>query len=117
MPTRRTYGADDRPRRRFPPATTVEGRENQLITQAIDLAEKQIRQGTASAQVITHYLKLGSTTHELEKKKLEAENALLQKRVETLESGANIEKLYSEAIQAMRVYQGQELPPEQFDEG
>lgn len=36
------------------PALTPEARENQLISLASDLAEKQLREGTASSQVITH---------------------------------------------------------------
>ena len=43
---------------RLKPATTPEGRENEMVSLAIDLAEKQIREGTASSQVITHFLKL-----------------------------------------------------------
>ena len=58
------------PRRR-PPATSVEARENQLISLAVDLAERQLSEGTASSQVITHYLKLGTTKDRLEKEKLE----------------------------------------------
>ena len=56
------------------PALSPEARENQLISLAVDLAEKQLQEGTASSQVITHYLKLGSTKERLEKEKLEEEN-------------------------------------------
>lgn len=94
-----------RPKR--PPATTPEARENQLISAAVDLAERQILEGTASSQVITHFLKLGSTTAKLEKEKLEKENELLRARTESLESAKNVEKLYNEAITAMRQYSGQ----------
>ena len=47
--------------RKIRPALTPEARENQMISLAVDLAEKQLMEGTASSQVITHYLKLGST--------------------------------------------------------
>ena len=53
------------------PALTPEARENQLISLAVDLAEKQLQEGTASSQVITHYLKLGSTKEKIEKEILE----------------------------------------------
>ena len=88
------------------PALTPESRENQLISLAIDLAEKQLLEGTASSQVITHYLKLGSTKERLEKEKLEKENELLRAKTEALQSAKQIEELYAEAIRAMRSYSG-----------
>lgn len=91
-----------------PPATTPEGREKQLITLAVDLAARQLTEGTASAQVVTHYLKLASTRERLEQEKLSRENDLLRARSENLASGKRIEELYSEALQAMRGYTGQD---------
>jgi hypothetical protein len=90
------------------PATTFEGRENQLIANAVDLAEKQLREGTASAQVISHYLKLGSSRERLEQERLSGENKLLDAKIEALKSAKNIEALYSEALNAMKSYSGQE---------
>lgn len=95
---------DDRPRLR--PATTPEGREDQMISLAVDLAEEQLREGTASSQVITHFLKLATTRERLEKEKLERENQLLKAKTEALESQKHIEELYAEAIKAMRSYSG-----------
>lgn len=94
----------ERPRRR--PATTPEGRENQLIVLATDLAERQLEEGTASAQVISHYIKLGSTREALEQQRLRYENELLQVRAENIRAQENREKLYEEAIKAMRQYTG-----------
>ena len=94
------------------PAMTPEARENQLIAMATDLAEQQLRDGTASSQVITHYLKLGSTKERLEKEKLEEENKLLRAKTENLQSQKRVEELYSEAIKAMRNYNGQGEPDE-----
>lgn len=88
------------------PALTPESRENQLVSLAINLAEKQLREGTASSQVITHYLKLGSTQAKLEQEKLKQENELLKAKTETLKSAKEIEKLYQEAIMAMKSYGG-----------
>lgn len=88
------------------PAATPEARENQMIALATDLAEKQLRKGTASAQVITHYLKLGTEKARLENEKLENENELLKAKVETLQSQQRSEELYREAINAMRSYAG-----------
>lgn len=88
------------------PGKTVELRENQLILRAVDLAEKQLTEGTASAQVITHYLKLGSTKERLEKEKLARENELLKAKTEALQSMKRVEELYAEALNAMRSYSG-----------
>lgn len=93
-------------KKRRPPAKTPEERENQLISLAVDVAEQQLMDGTASAQVITHYLKLGTTKERLEKEKLERENELLKVKAEAYESQKNIESLYKNAIEAMRSYQG-----------
>jgi hypothetical protein len=94
----------DRPAR--PPATTPETRQNQLVSAAYDLAESQIKEGNASAQVITHFLKLGTSREKLELKKLEQENALAAAKVEQLQSAARVEELYKNALDAMRAYQG-----------
>lgn len=94
--------------KRIRPALTPEARENQLISLAVDLAEKQLIEGTASSQVISHYLKLGSTKERLEKEKLEEENKLLRARTEALQSAKRIEELYSNAISAMRKYSGKD---------
>lgn len=94
-------------KRTRPPALTPEGRENQLISLAIDLAEKQLSEGTASSQVITHYLKLGSTKEMLEKEKLEKENELLKAKTESIQSAKRVEELYKAALNAMKRYSGQ----------
>ena len=96
-------------RKRQQPAVTEESRENQLVSQAIDLAEKQIQQGTASSQVITHYLKLGSTRERLEQERLRRENELLTSRVEMMASAKRVEELYGQALDAMRLYAGRML--------
>lgn len=92
--------------REMRPALTPEARENQLIFLATDLAEKQLREGTASSQVITHYLKLGSTRERLERERLESENKLLKAKTENLESQKNMEEAYMKAIEAMKRYSG-----------
>lgn len=89
------------------PALTMEARESQLIARAVDLAEKQLIEGTASSQVITHYLKLGSTKERLEREKLELENELTRAKTEALQSAKHIEELYSNALEAMRSYNPQ----------
>lgn len=99
-------------RKRMRPAETPEARENQMIALAIDLAEQQLRDGTASSQVITHFLKLGSTRDRLEQEKIRRENELLRTKKETLESAQHVEELYANAIEAMRRYTGSVDPGE-----
>lgn len=93
--------------RRIRPALTPEARENQLAALAVDLAEKQLIEGTASAQVITHYLKIASTQGQLEKERLKEENKLLKAKTEAIQSTKRSEELMKEAIQAFRSYSGQ----------
>lgn len=93
-------------KKRRAPALTPEARENQLIAEAIDLAERQMLEGTASSAVICHYLKLGSTKAKLENEKLQEENKLLRAKTEALESQKNVEQLYKDAIAAMTEYRG-----------
>lgn len=88
------------------PALNPESREKQMISLAVDLAEQQLRDGTASSQVITHYLKLGSTREKLERERLEEENKLLKAKTEALKSQERVEELYNNAIKAMRKYTG-----------
>ena len=88
------------------PALTPEARENQMISLAVDLAEQQLRDGTASSQVITHYLKLGTQREMLERQRLEHENKLLIAKTEALQSAKRMEELYANAIEAMKRYGG-----------
>lgn len=106
---------NERPKQRRPAATTPEARENQLIALAVGLAEKQIEEGTASAQVITHYLKLGTTRERLEQEKLRRENELLKSKSEAIASGKKVEALFSEAISAFKRYSGDDSEPEHED--
>lgn len=87
-------------------ATTPEARENQMISYAMDLAEQQILDGTASSQVITHFLKLGTEKERLEREKLKQENELLKAKAHALESSEEMKKMYEEAIKVMRTYSG-----------
>jgi uncharacterized protein YcaQ len=88
------------------PASTPEARENQLVSLAVDLAAQQLIDGTASSQVITHYLKLGSTKEKIEKEILEEQKKLITAKTENLQSSKRIEEMYVKAIDAMRSYSG-----------
>ena len=89
-------------------ALTPEGREKQLISLAVDLAEKQLREGTASSQVIAHFLKLGSTKAQIEKELLEKQRDLAAAKTDSLKSSQHMEELYLKAVNAMKSYSGQE---------
>jgi len=104
MVARRVDKEQKRPTMR--PSMTLEGRENQLIGLAVDLAEKRLLDGTATSQEVTHFLKLGSTREQLEQERIRNENALAVAKIQAIESGVRIEALFEKAIEAMQVYKG-----------
>lgn len=114
MVTRRVNDPNAAKTRR-PPATTPEARESQLISLAVDLAEKQLSDGSASAQVISHYLKLASSRERLEQERLEQEVELLKIKREAIASQQRVEELYTNALNAMRNYAGHSPDPD-YDE-
>lgn len=93
-------------KRRRRPAMSNENRQNQLVSYAIDLAEKQLIEGTASSQVITHYLKLGTVQAELEMERMQLENELTRAKTESIQSQKHSEEIYEEALKAFRSYNG-----------
>lgn len=94
-------------KRPFAPAKTLEGRENQLISLAVDLAEQQLLDGTASAQVITHYLKLGSMREKLEMERIRSNIQLEKAKAEAIASSGKLEELFHEALDAFKGYSGE----------
>ena len=90
----------------LPPATNPDDRENQLIALAMRRAEEQLINGTASSQVITHFLKLASSKERLEKDILEKQKELISAKTEALQSAKKIEELYENALRAMGEYKG-----------
>ena len=92
----------------FATATSAEARENQLINLAYERAEQQLRDGTASSQVITHFLKLGSSEEKLRSRMMEEQNKLLVAKTEALESQKRSEELAQKAIEAFRRYSGED---------
>lgn len=97
-----------RQEKRRPPARTAEGRELEMTSLAMDLAEEQLRKGTATSQVITHFLKLGTIREQHELQKVQLENELLKTKKAAMESAQNVEAMYDEAIKAFRGYAGQD---------
>lgn len=88
------------------PAMSEEAQENRMIALAMDVAEKQLREGKASPSVVVHFLKMGSVKERMELEKLQKEKELLEAKVDALESSKRIEELYEEAIRSMRSYGG-----------
>lgn len=99
--------SEPKPRRR--PPLTPEAEENQMINLAYNLARKQLEEGTASSQVITHFLKLAA-----EKERSQIENEILMKqrdlvvaKTEDLKSRKQSEEFYERVISALKAYNGQ----------
>ena len=103
MGARKTSGADLPAMR---PALTPEARENQMISLAMDLVEKRIREGTSAET--THFLKLATSKTMLEKQKLEEENKLLRAKTEAINAAKDNEELYLEVLKAMKEYSGED---------
>lgn len=102
--------AESMAKQKMRPALSPEARESQMISLAVDLAEQQLRDGTASSQVITHYLKLGTTKEHIEREILEKQKDLLEAKAESIKSAKRVEELYTNALNAMRNYSGQGDP-------
>jgi len=100
---------------RSAPARTPEAREDELAAYAYDLAEEQIKSGTASSQVITHFLKAGSRRERIEQLRMQHEIELMEVKKEQLEGQKRVEELFVHAINAMRSYQGGD--PAEISEG
>lgn len=94
------------------PALTPEARENQLISLATDLVEKRLREGTASSQETTHFLKQATAKYRLELEILKKQEEMISAKTESIKSQQRIEELYADAIKAMRNYSGQGDPSE-----
>lgn len=86
------------------PSTTPEGREKQLVGLAVNLAEKQLRDGTASSAVIVHYLKIASTREILEREIMEKQSKLLAAKTLNIDKDRESEDLAKAAMEAMKSY-------------
>ena len=113
----KSTGVTREPRIKQPPATTPEGREQQLIALAMEATEKRIRNGTASAQELVHFLKAGSPNAKLERQILEKQKELITAKTSAIESQKRVEEMYANALSAMRSYSGSpEEPKDDYDD-
>lgn len=97
----------DGEQRKRKPALSPEARENQMIALAMDLVEQRLRDGTASSQETTHFLKLASSKERLEKEIMEKQKALIEAKTNAYASSDEIKALYADAMAAFRSYNGQ----------
>lgn len=100
----RAAKSDEKPSRRRPPALTPDGRLDQLIGLAVDVAEEQLRNRTASSQVIVRFLDMATAKYRLETERIEHENKLIKAKTDQIESEKRQETLYKNAIEAFRSY-------------
>ena len=99
-------GGQSRIGKKYPPAKSPEAREQQLISLAIDNIEEQLRNGTASSQLLSQLLRMASTRDKLERERLIQQTELLKTQRAAIEAQETAEALYEEAMDAMRTYGG-----------
>lgn len=104
-------------RRVVSPASSADAREDQLVSLAFDLAESRLKDGTASAQETTHFLKLGSRRGRLEEARIQNENLLMSAKIDAIKSAERVEELYETALGAMKQYTGQDPEDEEELDG
>jgi hypothetical protein len=79
---------------------------SQLTGLAVDLAEQQLRDGTASSQVITHFLKYATKEKEIELQILERQRDLITAKTDQINSQREDDIDYKEVVRAIKGYQG-----------
>lgn len=88
------------------PSLTPESQENQMVSMAMNLAAQQLADGTASSQIIAHFLKIGTTRERVEREILELKKDLVSAKTESLKAAARSDEIYANALSAMRDYSG-----------
>lgn len=102
--------------KRIIPAMDPQQREQQMIGLAMDLAQRQLEEGTATSQVITHFLQLATIQERLKNEKLQSDLRVAEAKIKALEAQETGQELYSNALQAFRSYQGTVFQQGGFDE-
>ncbi len=115
MPKKKST-ASEKANRNLRPPVSIEAQENLMISLAVQCAEKQLREGTASSQVITHYLKLGSSKERIEKEILEKQKELIEAKTKNLNSSNEAKELYNKALIAFRKYSGAYDEDDEYEE-
>lgn len=107
-----TETAKRRTKREYAPARTPEAKENQMISLAFSLAEKKLKDGSASSQLITHFLKLATIREQLENEKLLSDLEVAKAKIKRMESQTTGEELYNRALKAFCKYSGSDFEEE-----
>ena len=105
-PKKETDNTSSAARRR--PADNPGDREKQMANYADELAEKQLRDGSASAMVISHYLKAATERERLEREKINLESLRLKAQIAQIESQATSGELMERVLDALRSYSGED---------
>jgi hypothetical protein len=113
---RRNIDDEHRAPRRRSPAKTPEEHESVLISKSLKLIEKQIDDGSVSSTVLSIYAKAGTERDRLEKERLHNENAVLKKKLESMEAAIDVRNLMSEALDAFKGYTGQSVRDDDEDD-
>lgn len=99
-------------RPKLPPALTPEARWSQMTALAMDLVEQRLRDGTASSQETTQFIRHASIMAQAQLEKVKLENELTVAKTKALEKDDEMKELCENAIRAMRNYQGRGDPDE-----
>lgn len=109
------YSSSSSPQK-YRPALSPEADESQMISLAMDLVRKRLREGTASSQETTHFLKLGSLNAKCERENLILQNQLLKAKTDAIQSAAHSDELYQKALNSFRRYSGQDCDDNEEDD-
>lgn len=90
------------------PALTPEAREGQMIALTMDLVEQRLRDGTASSQETTHFLKLASERSQMEREMMRKQMELMEAKIQSLQTQEKMEGLLTNALEAFKRYSGHE---------
>ena len=89
---------------REPPSLTVEGRFDQLVNLAVDLAEERLRDKSASNQLISEIIRYGSQKEKLTREKIQMETQMLAAKADALRAQETSAQLLQDAMRAMTEY-------------
>lgn len=98
------------------PSTSPEEKEGRCIAKAYERAEEQLERGTASSQIIAHFLKQGSPSEKLKREQLQKQNDLLDAKIKAYNSMSDSAEAMNEVLKAFKSYSGQTIEDEEFDE-
>ena len=98
------------------PPRTEEEEEKRAGSYAMDLAIKQLREGTASSQIIVHFLRINSQKEQAELRKIQKEIELLEAKKKSIEAGEEQDKKYEEVVKAISSYAGKDQEWEVVEE-